>query len=237
MPRSSVHARNSEVRRSGARRSDRGDSRRERLVIATGNPGKLREFRNLLADLPYEVVGQSELGIATPEETGLSFLENALIKARHAARAADAAAIADDSGLEVDALGGAPGLFSARYSGADATDAANNAKLLAALATTPAQARTARYRCVLTFVDRDSGAAPLIAEGVWEGRIVDSARGSAGFGYDPYFWLPELEMTAAELSPAEKNRRSHRGTAMRALLEQLLAREELARAQPVVPGP
>jgi XTP/dITP diphosphohydrolase len=230
MPRSSVRARSSDVRRNDAPGSDaphRG-TRRERLVIATGNPGKLREFRNLLAGLPYEVVSLGELGCDSPEETGSSFLENALIKARHAAKAADAAAIADDSGLEVDALGGAPGIFSARYSGADATDAANNAKLLAALATTPAQARTARYRCVLAFVDRDPGTAPLIAEGVWEGCIMDSARGSAGFGYDPYFWLPELGMTAAELSPAEKNRRSHRGTAMRALLEQLAAREQPA---------
>jgi XTP/dITP diphosphohydrolase len=231
MPRSSVHARRSDGRHS--------DARRERLVIATGNPGKLREFRNLLADLPYEIVGQSELGIAAPEETGSSFLENAVIKARHASKAAEAAAIADDSGLEVDALGGAPGIFSARYSGADATDAANNAKLLVALKTTPAHARTARYRCVLVFVDRDSdNTAPLMAEGVWEGRIVDSPRGSAGFGYDPYFWLPDLKMTAAELSPAEKNRRSHRGTAMRALREQLAAREQpAAPIQPAVPGP
>jgi XTP/dITP diphosphohydrolase len=225
MRRSSVHAQSSDAPRS--------NTGRERLVIATGNPGKLREFRNLLADLPYEVVSLGELGCDSPEETGSTFLENAVIKARHASRAADAAAIADDSGLEVDALGGAPGIFSARYSGADATDAANNAELLAALKTTPAHARTARYRCVLAFVGRDSDdTAPLVAEGVWEGCIAETPRGSAGFGYDPYFWLPELEMTAAELSPAEKNRRSHRGTAMRALLEQLAAR-----AQPAVPRP
>jgi XTP/dITP diphosphohydrolase len=231
MPRNSVHARRSDPRRD--------DARRERLVIATANSGKLREFRDLLADLPYEIVSLEQLGRAAPEETGSSFLENAVIKARHASKAADAAAIADDSGLEVDVLGGAPGIFSARYSGADATDAANNAKLLAALKTTPAHARTARYRCVLVFVDRDSDdTAPLVAEGVWNGCIVETPRGTAGFGYDPYFWLPELRMTAAELSPAEKNRRSHRGTAMRGLLQQLAARGQLAaRAQPAAPGP
>jgi XTP/dITP diphosphohydrolase len=219
MPRSSVHA------------------RRERLVIATGNPGKLREFRELLAELPFDVVGQGELGITAPEETGSSFLENALIKARHASKAAAAAAIADDSGLEVDVLGGAPGIFSARYSGAGATDAANNAKLEAVLETTPAHARTARYRCVLVFVANDSDSAPLSAEGVWEGCIAASPRGSAGFGYDPYFWLPELQMTVAELSPAEKNRRSHRGQALRELREQLTAREHAAGRARAVPKP
>jgi XTP/dITP diphosphohydrolase len=143
-----------------------------------------------------------------------------------------AAAIADDSGLEVDALGGAPGIYSARYAGIGADDAANNAKLLAALEATPLHARSARYRCVLVFVAGDSDPAPLTAEGVWEGLIVDQPRGSAGFGYDPYFWLPDLHRTAAELDPADKNRRSHRGAALRALHERLMAREQLvARAQ------
>jgi XTP/dITP diphosphohydrolase len=203
MPPSSVHA------------------RRERLVIASGNPGKLREFRELLAGLPFDVIAQGDLGIAAARETGTSFLENALLKARHAATAAGAAAIADDSGLEVDALCGAPGIYSARYAGLGADDAANNAKLLGALRATPPQSRSARYRCVLVFVAGEADPAPLTAEGVWEGFIVDSPRGSAGFGYDPYFWLPELKMTAAELDPGEKNRRSHRGAALRLLRERL----------------
>ena len=201
---------------------------RKLLVIASSNPGKTREFRELLADLPFDVVAQGDLGVTSPEETGSSFLENALLKARHAAKAAGAAAIADDSGLEVDALGGAPGIYSARYAGVGADDAANNAKLLAALEATPLHARSARYRCVLAFVAGDSDPAPLTAAGVWEGLIVDQPRGSAGFGYDPYFWLPELHRTAAELDPADKNRRSHRGAALRALRERLLAREQRA---------
>ena len=199
-------------------------ARRERLVIASGNPGKLREFRELLGGLPFDVIPQGDLGIDAPEETGTSFLENALHKARHAASAAQAAAIADDSGLEVDALGGAPGIYSARYAGAGADDAANNAKLLGALQAVPPQTRSARYRCVLVFVAGDADPAPLTAEGVWEGLIVDFPRGSAGFGYDPHFWLPELKMTAAELDPGEKNRRSHRGMALRLLRERIEAR-------------
>ncbi len=212
-------------------------ARRERLVIASANPGKLREFRELLAELPFAVVGQGELGITGAQETGSSFLDNALLKARHAAKAAGAAAIADDSGLEVDALDGAPGIRSARYSGEGADDAANNAKLLLAVKAAPAHRRTARYRCVLVFVAGESDPLPLTAEGVWEGRILDSPRGTGGFGYDPYFWLPELNMTAAELSPSEKNRRSHRGMAMRALREQLMARREPVPAHMPVPGP
>ena len=210
------------------------------LIVATGNPGKLREFRALLSDLPFELHGLGELGIAGPEESGATFLENAMLKARHAAAAAHAlrfrgaapagvAAIADDSGLEVDALGGAPGIFSARYAGAGADDAANNAKLLSALAGTPPERRGARYRCALVLLSGAEDAAPAIAEGVWEGGILDSPRGSGGFGYDPYFWLPDLGLTAAELDPAEKNRLSHRGIAMRALRDQLLAREQARR--------
>ena len=171
-----------------------------------------------------EGVVLSLVGIDAPEETGTSFLENALLKARHAASASQAAAIADDSGLEVDALGGAPGIYSARYAGAGADDAANNAKLLGALKAVPPQTRSARYRCVLVFVAGDADPAPLTAEGVWEGVIVNSPRGSAGFGYDPHFWLPELKMTAAELDPGEKNRRSHRGMALRLLRERIEAR-------------
>jgi XTP/dITP diphosphohydrolase len=193
------------------------------LILATGNAGKLREFRALLAGMPFEPVAQADLGIAPPQETGSSFLANALLKGRHAAAAAGCAAIADDSGLEVDALGGAPGVYSARYAGLEADDAANNAKLMAALANTPAAARGARYRCVLAFIDAATQT-ELWAEGVWEGVILDAPRGSAGFGYDPYFWLPELKLTAAELDPRDKNRRSHRGMALRALRDRLGAR-------------
>ena len=197
---------------------------RRELVIATANPGKLREIRSLLADLPFDVYGQSALAITPAEETGSSFLSNALLKARHAAAATGAAAIADDSGLEVDALGGQPGIRSARYAGAAADDAANNAKLIAALAGVPLAQRRARYRCAMVFVDGPHDPDPLSAEGVWEGYILGAPRGSGGFGYDAYFWLPDLERSAAELAPEDKNRRSHRGMALRSLREQLAAR-------------
>jgi XTP/dITP diphosphohydrolase len=197
---------------------------RRKLVIATANPGKLREIRALLADLPFDVHGQSILAVASAEETGSSFRSNALLKARHAAAATGAAAIADDSGLEVDALGGEPGIFSARYAGPAADDAANNAKLIAALAGRPLAQRRARYRCAMVFVDGPHDSEPLSAQGVWEGYILDAPRGSGGFGYDAYFWLPDLERTAAQLAPEDKNRRSHRAMALRSLREQLAAR-------------
>jgi XTP/dITP diphosphohydrolase len=199
------------------------------LVIATANPGKLREFQALLAGLPFAPVAQGALGVIAPEETGATFAENALLKARHAAAASGAAAIADDSGLEVDALGGAPGIYSARYAGeaaadAAAVDAANNAKLVAALRGVPFEARRARYRCALVYLDGPADPAPLHAQGVWEGYILEAPRGFGGFGYDPYFWLPELGLTAAELEPDRKNRLSHRGTALQALRSALAGR-------------
>ena len=194
------------------------------LVVATGNPGKLREFRALLEPLRFDVVAQSDLGVIGPAETGASFLDNALLKARHAARVTGQAALADDSGLEVDALAGAPGIYSARFAGPDADDAANNARLLSALAGMPAAARRARYRCVLVFVEGPGDPAPVTAEGTWEGAILEAPRGGGGFGYDPYFWLPERNLTAAQLEPAEKNRLSHRGAALRALSAVLAAR-------------
>jgi XTP/dITP diphosphohydrolase len=201
---------------------------RRPLIVATGNPGKLQEFRALLADMPFELRSLGELGIASPEENGATFLENALLKARHAAAAAGlhgapegCAAIADDSGLEVDVLGGAPGIFSARFAGAGADDAAHNAELLGALSGIPAEKRRARYRCVLVFVAGAEDPAPVIAEGTWEGCILEAPRGSGGFGYDPYFWLPDLGLSAAQLDPMDKNRLSHRGMAMRALRDQL----------------
>jgi XTP/dITP diphosphohydrolase len=198
------------------------------LVIATANAGKLREFRALLADLPFAPVAQAAFGVTASEETGATFAENALLKARHAAAASGAAAIADDSGLEVDALGGAPGIYSARYAGAAAedaaaVDAANNAKLVAALRGVPFEARRARYRCALVYLTGPGDTAPLHTQGIWEGYILEAPRGAGGFGYDPYFWLPELELTAAELEPDRKNRLSHRGKAMQALRNALRA--------------
>ncbi|HEY2678537.1 MAG TPA: RdgB/HAM1 family non-canonical purine NTP pyrophosphatase [Steroidobacteraceae bacterium] len=200
------------------------------LVLASANPGKLREFRSLLAGLPFAVLSLGELKLSSPEETGTSFAANAILKARHAASASGSAAVADDSGLEVDALGGAPGIFSARYAGPLGSDEDNNAKLLRALEGLPFKRRQARYRCALAFVEADD--VPLIAEGVWEGFILEAPRGTGGFGYDPYFWVPELGLTAAEIGPAEKNSRSHRGMAMRRLREMLQARREPSRHGP-----
>jgi XTP/dITP diphosphohydrolase len=191
------------------------------LVIATGNVGKLREFRSLLAGLPFELTSSAELGLSSPEETGSTFLANAHLKARHAAAASGCAAVADDSGLEVDALNGAPGVHSARYAGLGADDAANNAELMRALTGVPREQRRARYRCALVFVEGAEDAAPRVAQADWEGFILEAPRGRGGFGYDAYFWLPELRLTAAELAPAEKNRLSHRGKAMQALRGQL----------------
>jgi XTP/dITP diphosphohydrolase len=196
-----------------------------KLVIATGNAGKLREFRLGLEGLPFEVMSQSAFEVVPPPETGSSFMANALLKARHAAAVTGEATMADDSGLEVDALGGAPGIYSARFAGTGADDAANNAKLRTALAGVPMRERRARYRCALVFVEGPEDPEPLTAEGLWEGYILDAPRGSGGFGYDAYFWLPELELTAAELSPDEKNRRSHRGEALRSLRRHLAARQ------------
>jgi XTP/dITP diphosphohydrolase len=195
-----------------------------RLVVASANPGKLREFRALLAGLPFEVLSLAELGLPSPQETGDSFLANATLKARHAAALSGHAALADDSGLEVDALGGAPGIYSARYAGEGADDAANNAKLLHELRGVPPERRGARYRCALVLVEGPVDGAPLAAEGVWPGFILDAPRGRRGFGYDPYFWLPDLNATAAEISLEDKNRLSHRGVAMRALRELVVSR-------------
>jgi XTP/dITP diphosphohydrolase len=209
----------------------KGGTRQEgtrRLVVATANSGKLREFRALLQGLPYELVSLSDLNLPSPPETGASFLANALLKARHAAALSGSAAVADDSGLEVDALHGAPGIYSARYAGVEADDQANNRKLTQALTGVAAAQRRARYCCALVFVEGAQDEAPLTAEASWEGFILDAPRGSGGFGYDPYFWLPELAKTAAELEPAEKNALSHRGKAMRALRAQLAARAAAA---------
>ena len=189
------------------------------VVVATGNQGKLRELAAALAPLRLRLVTQRELGIAPAPETASTFVENALAKARHAAGASGLPAIADDSGLVVPALGGAPGVCSARYAGPNATDAQNNAKLLAALDGTPA--RGAFFFCALVFLASATDPTPRIAFGRWQGEIVDEPRGADGFGYDPHFHLPGLGKTAAQLTVAEKNRLSHRGQACRALAAQM----------------
>src|SRR5262245_1839906 len=190
-----------------------------RVVLATGNPGKLRELRELLVGTDIELIAQSDLGIESAEETGSTFLENALIKARHAAAQSGLAAIADDSGLEVDALGCRPGVHSARYAGPDADPEQNNTKLLAELAQVAGPKRTARFRCVVAFVFSASDPAPLICEGVWEGHIAVSPAGHKGFGYDPLFLVGDLGLTAAQLTPELKNHLSHRGQALRKLVK------------------
>lgn len=183
-----------------------------RIVLASGNDKKLRELTVLLGDLGVEIVPQASLGVADADETGTTFVANALIKARHAAAATALPALADDSGISVDALDGRPGVHSARYAGPGADDAANNAKLLAELA--GARDRAAHYHCVIAFV-RDAGdEAPLLCEGRWDGEILEAPRGVGGFGYDPLFLVPSHGVTAAELDPAEKNRISHRGQAL-----------------------
>lgn len=191
------------------------------ILLASNNPGKVREIQALLADQAVKVLPQSAFAVPEAEETGLTFIENAIIKARHAARHAGLPAIADDSGLEVDALAGAPGVFSARFAGADANDAANNQKLLRELAGVPEALRTARFRCVMVYLRHAEDPSPQVGQGAWEGSILREARGSGGFGYDPLFLVPEKGCTAAELSAEEKNRLSHRGKALRALAEQL----------------
>lgn len=192
-----------------------------RIVLATANAGKQREFAALLGPRGFELLLQSQLGIDSVAETGQSFEDNALLKARHAAAASGLPALADDSGLEVDALGGRPGVWSARFAGPDATDAQNNARLLSALADVPAERRTARYRCVLALLRGADDAHPLIAQGSWEGRIGYDPAGNGGFGYDPYFIPDGCACTAAELSAAAKNALSHRGVALRNLIARL----------------
>jgi XTP/dITP diphosphohydrolase len=193
-----------------------------RVILASSNPGKLAELAALLAPLGFELTPQQALGIQSPPETGSTFLENALIKARHAAaREPPLAALADDSGIEVDALGGAPGVHSARFAGAAAEDRDNVVKLLAELASVPPAARTARYRCVIAFVRDAHDPKPVIAEGSWQGHIARAPRGAGGFGYDPIFIPMGEERTAAQLPAEEKNRLSHRALALAALIAQM----------------
>ena len=193
-----------------------------KLVVASSNAGKLAEFRDLLGEAGYEFVTQGELGVADAEETGLSFVENALLKARAAARATGLPALADDSGLCVDALGGAPGLHSARYAGGHGDARANIAKLLEAMKDVPPAQRAAHFIAVIVLLRHADDPQPIIAEGRWSGVILEAPRGDGGFGYDPVFLDPENNLSAAEFEPAIKNRLSHRGRAL-ALLRQKLA--------------
>lgn len=198
----------------------------KKIVLASSNAGKLAEMRGILATTDIELVAQSELGIADAHETGTTFVENALLKARHAARLSGLPALGDDSGICVDALNGGPGLYSARYAGAHGDSAANIAKLLAALRDVPETQRTAHFHCTIVLLRSAEDPAPLLAEGLWRGRILHAPRGSKGFGYDPVFFDP-AHGAAGELDPTIKNRVSHRGLALARLRELLREREAI----------
>ncbi len=193
----------------------------QRVVLASGNKGKVAELCRMLAGYNIEVVPQTELGVPEIEETGLTFVENAILKARNAAKHTGLPAIADDSGLEVDALKGAPGIYSARFAGEGATDEDNNAKLLTELANVDDEQRSARFQCLLVYMRHASDPVPLICQGSWEGRILKEPQGINGFGYDPLFYIDTLSSSSAELAPELKNRVSHRGLALSKLLEAL----------------
>ncbi|HEY9035748.1 MAG TPA: RdgB/HAM1 family non-canonical purine NTP pyrophosphatase [Pseudomonadales bacterium] len=201
-----------------------------RVVIASNNAGKLREFRELLAPSGLDAFPLSDFTPAQADETGLSFVENALLKARHAARASGLAAIADDSGIVVDALDGAPGIHSARFAGPNANDAANNRLLLSRLDGLKDAQRNAHYHCALVFIRHAEDPTPLICEGRWHGRVLTAARGTGGFGYDPLMFFAELGKTAAELDSTTKNHCSHRGQALRALLAALAEQQTRLRS-------
>ncbi|ATY92156.1 Ham1 protein homolog [Pectobacterium atrosepticum SCRI1043] len=193
----------------------------QKVVLATGNPGKVRELASLLADFGLDIVAQTELGVDSAEETGLTFIENAILKARHAAQITGLPAIADDSGLAVDALGGAPGIYSARYAGAEASDQQNLDKLLLTVKDVPDEQRRASFHCVLVYLRHAEDPTPIVCHGSWQGVLTHQSSGSGGFGYDPIFFVPELGKTAAELTREEKNAQSHRGQALRLLLDAL----------------
>jgi XTP/dITP diphosphohydrolase len=193
----------------------------KKIVLASGNHGKLAEFNQLLSSTGWSIFSQADFDVPEAAETGLSFVENAIIKARNAAQHSGLPALADDSGLEVDALNGAPGIYSARFAGTDADDAANNRKLLELIADIPDAQRSARFQCVLVFMRHASDPSPLICQGTWEGQLLHAPRGDAGFGYDPLFYIPDLQQTSAELSPSRKNQLSHRGQALVKLLAAL----------------
>lgn len=193
----------------------------QKIVLATGNPGKVAELSQMLAPFNMQVVPQTELGVSDADETGLTFVENALLKARHAALITGLPAIADDSGLAVDALGGAPGIYSARYAGEKASDTANIDKLLAAMAQVPMAKRTAQFHCVLVYLRHAEDPTPIICHGVWPGVITVQAAGQNGFGYDPVFYVESEGCTSAELTRQRKQQLSHRGKALHQLITQL----------------
>ncbi|GAA05042.1 XTP/dITP diphosphatase [Photobacterium leiognathi] len=194
-----------------------------KLVLATGNQGKVKEMADLLADFGFDVVAQSDYHVSSVAETGTTFIENAIIKARHAAKETGLPAIADDSGLEVDFLKGAPGIYSARFAGEDASDADNIDKLLAEMKDVPEDQRTARFHCVLVMMRHENDPTPLVCHGSWEGSILTERHGENGFGYDPVFWVPEDQCASAELAPARKKQLSHRGKALQQLFSALKA--------------
>lgn len=193
----------------------------QKIVLASNNKGKVREFGEMLSTLNMEVVPQATFNIEDADETGLTFVENAIIKARHASAIAGLPAIADDSGLEVDFLKGAPGIYSARYSGEGATDEKNLLKLLEALKDVPKEKRTARFQCVLVYMQHENDPTPLICQGTWEGVILTEQQGENGFGYDPIFYVPTHKCSSAQLNAEEKNKLSHRGQALKMLLAAL----------------
>lgn len=195
----------------------------KKIVLASGNKGKLREFQDLLSDCGFKVLPQSDFFAESAAETGLTFVENAIIKARYACAKTGLPALADDSGIEVDALNGRPGIYSARYAGENATDEKNNRKLLLELKDIPALQRTARYHAVLAYMRHAEDPTPILCHGVWEGIILSEPQGEGGFGYDPLFFVPTHNCASAELSKEEKNRISHRGNAMQELLQKLSA--------------
>lgn len=189
----------------------------KKIVLASSNLGKLREFEQILGSNDIELVPQSEFALADAEETGLTFVENAIIKARHASAQTGLPSLADDSGIEVDALGGRPGIYSARYAGVHGEDAQNNKKLLAELAEVPEVKRTARFQCIIVFMRHSEDPTPLICQGSWEGRILFEECGENGFGYDPLFWVPTHGCASAQLDKEIKNGLSHRGKALKEL--------------------
>lgn len=196
----------------------------EKIVLASNNPGKVKEFQELLKGADIELKPQAEFNISEAEENGLSFVENAIIKARHASEQAQLPAIADDSGLEVDFLNGAPGIYSSRFAGEHASAADNNAKLLELLAELPMAQRAARFQCLLVYLRHPRDPTPVICQGTWEGQILTAPLGDKGFGYDPLFFVPDRQCSAAQLSAEDKNQRSHRGKAMKLLLKRLVER-------------
>ena len=193
----------------------------KKIVLASNNPGKVREIGQLLVDLDIEVVAQSEFNVPEIEETGLTFVENAILKARNAAHYSGLPALADDSGIEVDALNGAPGIYSARFAGVGASDEQNLQKLLTDIQAIDRAPRSARFQCLMVLMRHELDPTPLICQGTWEGQIIDTPQGENGFGYDPIFYVPQEKCTSAQLPPARKNALSHRGKALQCLLAQL----------------